>query len=117
MARQSKIFKEEIGKYLEYGVTEAERIAKEIGGHIPERVEDEHIPNDEKILEIPKFKQKIQISLEEYTALIEENGYLKGKNREIEKQLEELRKPVEYVKLENEDEKEYMTIKRGEITE
>lgn len=37
------------------------------------------------------------ISVELYTQLIEQLGFLKGKNRELEKQLEELKRPVETI--------------------
>lgn len=37
------------------------------------------------------------ISVEYYTQLIEQLGFLKGKNRELEKQLEELKRPEEAV--------------------
>lgn len=37
------------------------------------------------------------ISVEYYTQLIEQLGFLKGKNRELEKQLEELKRPVETI--------------------
>lgn len=39
------------------------------------------------------------ISVEYYTQLIEELGFLKGKNRELEKQLEKLERPEEIIAL------------------
>lgn len=79
------------------GIKEAKRIAKEIGGHIPERVVDEHIPNDEKLLLIPK--DTITITKEKYEELIRDAGYYQGRADELEKQLEELKRPEEVIAL------------------
>ena len=93
------------------GLKEAERIAKETGGHIPERVVDDGL------LEIPECKQAITISLEKYEDLIRDAGYYQGRAEELEKQLEELKRIETITKYA--DGKPYIEqkIKRGEITE
>lgn len=57
------------------------------------------------------------ISVELYTQLIEQLGFLKGKNRELEKQLEELKRPEEVIALEPERKckKEIKDRLKGEI--
>lgn len=73
------------------GIKEAERIAKEIGGHIPERVVDEYIPNDGELLSIQKPKETIIIPIEKYEELVRDAGYYQGLVEGLEKQLEELK--------------------------
>ena len=73
------------------GFKEAKRIAKEIGGHIPERVVGEHIPNDEEILTPNRAEKYIAISLEKYERLIKEIGYYKGKTEALEELIKKIR--------------------------
>lgn len=98
----------EIPEGLIDGLKEAEKIAKEIGGHIPERVVDDGT------LETPKFKQTVTIRLGEYRLLIEENGFLKGRNRELEKQIEQYNAPITLEEAEAIKNKEYTTIPKAE---
>lgn len=91
-------------------IGEAERIAKAIGGHIPERVVDDGA------LE-PKFKQTVEIRLNEYRCLIEENGYLKGRNTELEKQIKQYNEPVTLEEIEEMRSQQYTTIPEAEYRE
>lgn len=109
MAR--KIINSETGEeYTINGANEAERIAKAIGGHIPEGVVDDGA------LE-PKFKQTVEIRLNEYRSLIEENGYLKGRNTELEKQIKQYNEPVTLEEIEEMRSQQYTTIPEAEYRE
>ena len=77
---------------------EAERIAKEIGGHIPERVVDDGVLSGDKPKVIDQYgiaKPTMLISVELYTQLIEQKSYAAGRIAELEKQLEELKRQRE----------------------
>ena len=54
------------------------------------------------------------ISVELYTQLIEELGFLKGKNRAIEKELEELKQPISIEEAEELRKERYTTIPEAE---
>lgn len=54
------------------------------------------------------------ISVELYTQLIEQLGFLKGKNRELEKQIEQYNAPITLEEAEEIRNKQYTTIPEAE---
>lgn len=62
-----------------------------MGGHIPERVVDDGLLT----LNERKGSKYIAIPLEKYEELVRDAGYYQGIAEGLEKQLEELKRPVE----------------------
>lgn len=89
------------------GIKEAERIAKEIGGHIPERVNDltwnksSEEPLNKKPVKcnIEQGEIYITVNSQDFIDLIRDAGYYQGRADELEKQLEELKRPEEVIAL------------------
>ena len=81
----------EIPEGLINGLEAAERIAKKIDGHIPERVVDDGL--------LTPFEKRnikyITIPVEKYEDIIRDAGYYQGIAEGLEKQLEELKRPEE----------------------
>lgn len=86
MSRSGRLFGEEIGKSLKNGIKEADRIAKEIGGHIPERVADDGLLT----LSEQKNIKYITISLDQYEDIIRDAGYYQGRSDMLEEIMEKL---------------------------